>query len=163
MPDRDSLISADAVRVVERDPASLVQLATWPDRLADFSTCFAASPLPGQGEILPYGEGELMRLAAGVYLLLDADAPALGESGGAIDLGNARRIFNISGEGASDLLRRGVGIDLHIAAFPIGTLRQTPVGHIDALILRRAENAFDVLISSSLRQSFRDWTAGFRA
>ena len=48
-----------------------------------------------------------------------------------------------------------------MASFPAGQLRQTPIGQIDTIILRRAETNFDILVSSSLVESFRHWLAHF--
>jgi heterotetrameric sarcosine oxidase gamma subunit len=167
-PDRDSLKPTTEVVAIERAPQSVLLLATWPNRFHDFSgrliKHFGLAKLPDQSEIIDFGAGELMRLAAGRYLLLDADlgleAP-LGDSAAVVDLSDARRIFNLDGVGANDLLRRGVGIDLHLASFAVQSLRQTPIGQIDTLILRRAEENFDVLVSSSLVASFRNWLTHF--
>ena len=85
-------------------------------------------------------------------------ASALGSGPGAlVNVSSAATVVAVAGERAADLLATGAGIDLDPAAFPPGRAVRTRIGNAQALVHRKAEDAFDLYIPRSYARSFWEW------
>ena len=85
-------------------------------------------------------------------------ASALGGGPGAlVNVSSAATVVAVAGERATDLLATGTGIDLEPAAFPPGRAVRTRIGNAQALVHRKAEDAFDLYVPRSYARSFWEW------
>jgi sarcosine oxidase subunit gamma len=76
------------------------------------------------------------------------------------DVSDSYRVFRIAGGTAGQLLRRGVFIDLHPAAFATGSVAITVIAHI-GVILRQLDElpTYEIAVFRSTAESFRHWLA----
>ena len=85
-------------------------------------------------------------------------ASALGGGRGAlVNISSASTVITVAGEHAADLLATGTGIDLDPAAFPAGRAARTRIGNAQALVHRKAEDAFELHVPRSYARSFWEW------
>lgn len=80
-----------------------------------------------------------------------------GGPGALVNVSSATTVIAVSGEHAADLLATGAGIDLDPAAFPPGRAVRTRIGNAQALVHRKAEDAFDLHVPRSYARSFWEW------
>lgn len=59
----------------------------------------------------------------------------------------------LSGAGSVDVLARLVPIDLRLAACPVGSALRTGLNHMNAVILRTGDHAFEVMIFRSMART----------
>lgn len=59
----------------------------------------------------------------------------------------------LSGAGAVDVLARLVPVDLRLAATPVGTALRTQVNHMNAVILRTGDHAFEIMVFRSMSRT----------
>lgn len=91
--------------------------------------------------------------------LADRLRAAIGGDGAAIELDSGRTVIRVSGPRARDLLAKGIGVDLHPAAFPEGACAHTVCGHF-AVVLRAVETGgIEVLVARGFAASFWEWLA----
>ncbi|SDU00908.1 sarcosine oxidase subunit gamma [Stappia sp. ES.058] len=158
-----------ALILCELKLAAVLEIGAWPNRLEAvtdaLSTLSRADP-PGRPGRFSQGDDALLGwLAFGRFLWLsdaDEDATRLGEAldtndAAVVDLGSARRGVRLSGEAAIATLNKEVAIDFDLKAFPPGSLAQAVIHQVPVIILRRSEDSFDLLVSSSLADAFLDW------
>ena len=144
--------------------------------LAD-DAAFARAVETGLGAGLPQEPGEAAEIGADALLIrlgpdewrliapLSDDgrtaarlASALGGGRGAlVNISSASTVITVAGEHAADLLATGTGIDLDPAAFPAGRAARTRIGNAQALVHRKAEDAFELHVPRSYARSFWEW------
>jgi len=130
----------DGVRLTERRPVSMVQVAA-PNG--------AALPYPDEPN---RATGNALWLGPRRWLVVDAPAPP-----GAIvtDLGQARTVIRLSGARARDVLATGCLLDLHPAVFPPGHCAQTVIAHCTVLIHAVDDTpSFDLYVARSYARHF---------
>ncbi len=81
----------------------------------------------------------------------------VGGRGALVNVSSATTVITVAGEHAADLLATGTGIDLDPVAFPPGRAVRTRIGNAQALIHRRAEDAFELHVPRSYARSFWEW------
>ncbi len=138
---------------------------------------FAQAVEAALGAGLPLEAGEAVEIGADALLirlgpdewrltapLLDDGALAArlaselaGGQGALVNVTSATTVIAIAGERAADLLATGTGIDLDPAAFPPGRAARTRIGNAQALIHRRAADAFELHVPRSYARSFWEW------
>ena len=80
---------------------------------------------------------------------------ALNAAGAALfDVSASRVAYRIAGALAADVLARSCPLDFHRRAFPSGSVQQSVLGHVNALLLRSQDgdgegNAFTVMVARS--------------
>ena len=84
--------------------------------------------------------------------LLGAVAPAL-EGAAVTDQSDGWSVLCIGGAGAVDVLARLVPMDLRPVAFPVGQVVRTQVNHMNAVILRVGEAAFEIMVFRSMART----------
>ncbi len=62
-------------------------------------------------------------------------------------------VLSLAGGAAVDVLARLVPLDLRPAAFPVGQVRRSQVNHMNAVILRTAEAAFEIMVFRSMART----------
>ncbi|MGX1306519.1 heterotetrameric sarcosine oxidase gamma subunit [Amorphus suaedae] len=141
------------------------QVQAWPGRRAELATALApvGIHLP-EGQSFTESGGRLCgRIAPGRYLVLSDDtvadvaAAVPGAVGAVADLSHARAGVRITGPAVEALMAKAAAIDFSVAAFPPGRLAQTSIHHMGCLVLRRADDVFDLYVLTSFAVSFADW------
>lgn len=153
------------VRIAAIAGMAAAQIQAWPGKRSELTTALA--PL---GILLPDGQtfderdGRLSgRIAPGRYLVLsegtiaDVQAAVTGAMGAVADLSHARAGVRIAGASVEALMAKAAAIDFSAAAFPPGRLALTSIHHMGCLVLRRADDAFDLHVPTSFAVSFADW------
>lgn len=103
------------------------------------------------------------RIAPGRYLVLsettvaDVQAAVPGTVGAVADLSHARAGLRLAGASVEALMAKAAAIDFRAAAFPPGHLAQTAIHHMGCLVLRRADDTFDLFVPTSFAVAFADW------
>ena len=166
--------------LTEREVGALFQLSGWPDSFAG-----AAAPLMRALGFAGPGDFRLSQVAGGFasfrvaperILVRAPDSESFRKAAAGLDLSLApvleltgsRRIFRISdsggsgGGGAAEVLSRLAAVDFSDGAFPAGAFAQAECLGTGALFHRAAASDFDVYVSRSWAESFRDFakTAG---
>jgi sarcosine oxidase subunit gamma len=73
------------------------------------------------------------------------------------DQSDAYLAVRVAGPKAQALLSRGVGLDLHDRAFPVGAGAVTAAAHLGLILWRREQEAYDLLSFRSYAGSFWRW------
>lgn len=160
--------AGSAVTLSEVRVGSILQVAAWPDtgdRVEAALTDMLAVLAPRLGFALVRDDIVLASTAPGRYLIAaDADdlpqrfEAALPSADAAVtDLSHGRTILRLEGPAAASVLAQCVAIDLHPAAFPDNRCAQTMIHHIDVLIIRRAEEAFDLWALRGFAEALAEW------
>ncbi len=75
----------------------------------------------------------------------------------AVDVSANRVGFELSGEGAADVLARGCALDLHPSVFPVGSCAQTLLARTPVILLAPGDHAFRLLVRASFAGHIRAW------
>ena len=138
---------------------------------------FARAVEAALGATLPLQPGEATGIGAGALLIrvgpdewrLSAPfsddgaraarlASGLADGQGAlVNVSSATTVIAVTGERAADLLATGTGLDLDPEAFAPGQAIRTRIGNAQALLHRRAEDAFELHVPRSYARSFWEW------
>ena len=65
--------------------------------------------------------------------------------------------LRLEGPAVLEVLAKGVFLDLHLSAFPVGSAAGVTVSHIGVILWRREETAFEMLCFRSYARSFWHW------
>lgn len=76
--------------------------------------------------------------------LIGVEPPAL-EGAALTDQSDGWAALGLTGAGAVEVLARLVPVDLRLAAFPVGRAIRTQMNHMNVVILRTGDHAFEVL------------------
>lgn len=155
-----------ALREVRR--AAILQLQAWPDTLGSLRRAIAElltvdAPLPG--EAVAVEGATLCAVAPGRFLVAAEDATlarrfqeALGPNDGAVaDITHGRVVLRLEGPEAEAILQGCLAIDLDATAFPPGSVAQSMIHHIDVVVHRQAEDAFELWVLRSFAKSLAEW------
>lgn len=154
--------SAEVGIVLRLLPApQIVQLAAWPDSLAQVAAVVAAragaAPLPGRASFGP-GADALRVEPLKWWLLNDTEDPPVLDPhvGSVLDLSHSRVALRISGARVFDLLVRMMPIDVRPMAFPVGACVTHGFHHVAILVIHRPEGV-DLLLPRAFAESL--WEA----
>jgi heterotetrameric sarcosine oxidase gamma subunit len=84
--------------------------------------------------------------------LLGVEPPAL-EGAAVTDQSDGWVVLAVSGTGAVDVLARLVPLDLRLATFPVGRAVRTQVNHMNAVVLRTGDYAFELMVFRSMART----------
>jgi heterotetrameric sarcosine oxidase gamma subunit len=84
--------------------------------------------------------------------LMSADCPAL-EGAAVTDQSDGWTVLAVSGSGAIDALARWVPVDLRQSAFPVGRALRTQLNHMNVVILRVGDHAFEIMVFRSMART----------
>lgn len=76
--------------------------------------------------------------------LMGVDCPEL-EGAAVTDQTDGWTVLTLTGAGAVDVLARLVPMDLRLPAFPVGRAVRTQLNHMNVVILRLGEHAFEIM------------------
>ena len=156
------------VRLTEVRPSSIVQLQAWPDTLKRVRRAIAelvGLEAPAVGRAAVASDVTVAAVAPGRYLiagqagdLLERIEAALPSSDAAVtDLSHGRAILKLEGEAAAAMLQTSVLLDLARGAFPPGRVAETPIHHVNVVIHRRSNTAFELWAPRSFSLSLAKW------
>ncbi len=75
----------------------------------------------------------------------------------AIDISHALCAIEVAGPRAHELLEKGCGVDLDLAAFPVGDSTGTRFAGVAAILLRTSDDAFRSYVARSHRDYVISW------
>ncbi|MFM7442810.1 MAG: sarcosine oxidase subunit gamma [Tabrizicola sp.] len=84
--------------------------------------------------------------------LIGLEPPAV-EGAAVTDQSDGWTVLSVSGAGVSDVLARWVPIDLRLAAFPVGRAVRTQLNHMNVVILRTGDHAFEIMVFRSMART----------
>ncbi len=84
--------------------------------------------------------------------LIGVEPPAL-EGAAITDQSDGWTVLAVSGAAAVDVLSRLVPMDLRLAAFPVGQVLRSQVNHMNAVILRIGDFAFEIMVFRSMART----------
>jgi heterotetrameric sarcosine oxidase gamma subunit len=127
----------------------------------------AAMGLPGPGASSTTPLGTALWLQPGVWAITAPRGPeaalarnlfsALGESAAIIDQSHGRVTIGIEGGHARRMLAKGIRLDLHPAAFPVGAAAVTECAHLGVLLHRPAETRLELIVVSTFARELMHW------
>ncbi len=95
--------------------------------------------------------------------LVGGEAPAL-EGAAITDQSDGWAVLSLSGVGAVDVLARLVPLDLRLSACPVGRVLRAPVNHMNAVIVRSGDYAFEIMVFRSMaRTAWHELVAAMEA
>ena len=75
------------------------------------------------------------------------------EGAAVTDQSDGWAVLGLSGVGATDVLARLVPLDLRLAAFPVGRVARSGLNHMNAVILRTGDYAFELMVFRSMART----------
>jgi heterotetrameric sarcosine oxidase gamma subunit len=130
-------------------PITSVALHQGADITEILATIGLKMPEPGA-----VSQGNLARLvwsAPGQAFLIGIPAPVgLSDHASLSDQSDAWATVSLSGPDASAVLARLTPLDLRDAAFPVGSVARSLLGHLSCTFLRDAEDAFTLMVFRSM-------------
>ncbi|MCF3932211.1 hypothetical protein L1787_02125 [Acuticoccus sp. M5D2P5] len=157
-----------ALRIAERPLVGLVAIAAWPDTVDALAAALSREGLPpipalrasttrDDAIAIDAGPGRMLVEAArpDLFAALDSVIPA--EIATVTDLGAARIALRIEGARARWVLSKGVAIDLHPDAFPVGMAVTTEIAHVGVILRRADESAYDLYPYRGFARALLDW------
>lgn len=79
--------------------------------------------------------------------------PPVLEGAAVTDQSDGWAVLSVSGAAAVDVLARLVPVDLRLAAFPVGRAIRTQANHMNVVILRVGDHAFEILVFRSMART----------
>ncbi len=122
--------------------------------------------LPTDSQVLVRGEpplapntvrGNAIWLGPDEWLVLGGREEDYPDAWAAVDVSANRVCFELSGEGAEEVLARGCALDLHPSVFPPGSCAQTLVARVEVILLRPEVALFRLLVRPSFAHALRSW------
>jgi heterotetrameric sarcosine oxidase gamma subunit len=148
---------ATTLSIEERPLSGLFQVCAWPVTQQEVSAIV--------GQLSPEAA---LDIAPGRYLLesnkdtkdkllsqLQEQIPAT--IGSVTDLSDARTCFRVSGDAAALLMAKGLPLDMHSSAFPVGRVIQGAIHEIAVVVRRVEETVFDLYVYHSFAESLSHW------
>jgi heterotetrameric sarcosine oxidase gamma subunit len=80
-------------------------------------------------------------------------APPVLEGAAVTDQSDGWAVLSVSGAGVADVLARWVPIDLRLAVFPVGRAVRTQLNHMNVVIQRTGDHAFEIMVFRSMART----------
>jgi methylglutamate dehydrogenase subunit D len=167
---RDGADGTRRIRLGERRGWSLVQIGAFAGRSAELER--AVTPLLGAalptrlGEAASAGGRRLLKIGPAQFWILRAEGDDLASRlqaaiaprvGTVTPLSHSRTCILVEGEGARELLAKGIAIDFDSDAFQVGQFAQTGLHHTPILVLRSGEHRYEIFVLRSFALAIWDW------
>jgi methylglutamate dehydrogenase subunit D len=166
---RDGARGGRRLRLTEVRGWHLAQLAVFPDHHGEFEERVRAC----SGALLPvelyrgasYGDSHLVRIAQHQYWWIAAGSASMARlarelpaSAGTVTMLSAGRVrIRIMGPAARDVLAKGISLDLHPAAFPVGRSAQTGLHHTGVFLERVGDDCYEIYVPRTYAASIWEW------
>lgn len=148
---------------------SSVMIKTWPDQLSlcddIISKFIGLEKMPVTGKFLQISDGYITCIAPGQYIVFSNNDKYYTEISALInsdiasltDISHSRSGLTINGDQASDLLNKGLAIDLSNDNFPVGSATISTIHSIGVLFFKVENNNYMIFSYSSFSNSFFEW------
>jgi heterotetrameric sarcosine oxidase gamma subunit len=142
------------VTLAEVDPGPITSIALFPG-----GDKAVAKGLKGLGLAMPAPSTFLEKKGARLVwtgrdqVFLIGVTPPLIVGAALTDQSDGWTMLAVAGAGVVDVLARLVPVDLRLAARPVGTALRTQVNHMNAVILRTGDHAFEIMVFRSMSRT----------
>jgi heterotetrameric sarcosine oxidase gamma subunit len=147
-------LTAGAVTLAEVDVGPITSIAVLPGGAK--AVAKGLKPLglamPEPGSFIEKKGARIVWTGRDQAFLISADCPAL-EGAAVTDQSDGWAVLGVSGTGAVDALARLVPMDLRLGAFPVGRAMRTQATHMNVVILRVGDYAFDIMVFRSMART----------
>ena len=143
-------------RLAEGAAAPITSIAPYPGRRAQVDAALAPLGLvfPGPNAQSSSPQARLVWAGRDMAFLIGAEAPAtLADHAALTDQTDGWAILGLSGPLAEAALMRPVPLDLRLAAFPVGCTARAPLNHMQAILTRTEDQAFEVMVFRSMART----------
>lgn len=147
-------LTLGGVTLAEVDPGPITSIAVFPG-----GAKAVARGLKPLGLVMPalntFAEKKGARIiwtGRDQAFLTGGDCPTL-DGAAVTDQSDGWAVLGVSGVGAVDVLARLVPLDLRLAACPVGTALRSQVNHMNAVILRVGDYAFEIMVFRSMART----------
>lgn len=167
---RDGADGQRRLKLGEQRGWSLTQLAGFPTTLAQLEQAAApliGTALPAKPGMVAAGAGrQLLKTGPEQFWILGPDADDLATRlqagidpavGAVTPLSHSRTRIMLDGAPASDVLIRGIPLDLHPDVFREGQFAQTGLHHTPVLLLRSGPNRYELFAMRTFALAVCDW------
>ncbi|PTX03897.1 sarcosine oxidase subunit gamma [Pararhodobacter aggregans] len=127
------------------DPGPVTAIAPYPGR--DLS---AVLRFPAPGEVIEEGARRLIWAGREMAFLTGGPAPDLTGLAAVTDQSDGWVWVTLAGRDATAVLARLCPLDLRASAFPLGTSAKSVLQHLSVLLVRTAEDAFQIAAYRSM-------------
>lgn len=118
---------------------------------AAVSRLLGGAMLPDPGQALAWGEGRMIWVAPGRFLLTGRPPPeGLSAHASVVEQGDGLAVALLEGSAAQDVLARLVPLDLDAAAFPEGRTARTLLVHMAVSLTRIAPDSWEIMAMRSM-------------
>ncbi|MEH6527701.1 MAG: sarcosine oxidase subunit gamma family protein [Sneathiella sp.] len=156
------------VTIQETKSFSYLELTFWtaasPALSSKLFELLGVNELPIAGKVSRIKEGALMRAAPGrlVYYGDEGTAEILramvsDDEGSVVSLSHSRCALSLSGPKVTNLLRRGIRLDLSEAAFPVGACGFTEIHGLGVLLIRNKADQFELIFMRTTALNMWTW------
>ena len=133
------------------DPAPVTSVAPYPGADPDPALSALGLRFPAPGRVSAQGAVRLAWAGRGMAFLIGAPAPqGLDVQAALSDQSDGWVWVHLAGGGARDVLARLTPLDLRESGLPVGGAARSMLGHMQALILRPAPEAYDIAVFRSM-------------
>ena len=142
------------VTMAEADPGPITSISVYPGRAKTVT-----NGLKSLGLVFPEPNSFAEKKGARIVwtgreqaFLIGVSPPDI-EGAARTDQSDGWTTLALSGAGVVDVLARLVPVDLRLAASPVGCALRTGLNHMNAVILRTGDHAFEVMVFRSMART----------
>ena len=140
------MLTLGGVILAEADPGRITSIAAFPGMEKALAKGLKALglALPAPNTFTEKKGARIVWTGRDQAFLTGVEPPAL-EGAALTDQSDGWAALALTGAGAVDVLARLVPVDLRLAAFPVGRAIRTQLNHMNVMILRAGDHAFEIL------------------
>lgn len=141
--------------LAEKDLGQLASVAPFPGQAAALAQALAPLGLgfPAPNSTLASGPARMVWTGREQAFLVGAPPPDLGGIAAVTDQSGGWACLTLSGRNAAAALMRYVPMDLRAPAFPVGMVARTPLYHMQMILIRTGEDAFEIMVFRSMART----------
>ena len=147
-------LTLDGITLAATDPGPITSIAVFPGQAKavakGLKTLGLAMPEPNS-----FAEKKGARIVwtgRDQAFLIGVEPPAL-EGAAVTDQTDGWATLALSGASSVDVLARWVPVDLRLAAFPVGRAMRTQLNHMNVILLRTGDYAFEIMVFRSMART----------
>ncbi|MFO1201578.1 MAG: sarcosine oxidase subunit gamma family protein [Tabrizicola sp.] len=147
-------LTAGTVTLAEVDVGPIASIAVFPGGAKAVAKGLKALGLamPEPNMVIEKKGARIVWTGRDQAFLIGVEPPAL-EGAAVTDQSDGWAVLSVSGAGVADVLARWVPVDLRLAAFPVGRAVRTQLNHMNVVILRAGDHAFEIMVFRSMART----------
>lgn len=151
--DGRSLTLGDAT-LAELAPTPITSIAVFPTGTAPVAGALAPLGLamPAPNSVLEKAGVRMVWTGRDQAFLIGAALAAV-DGAALTNQSDGWSVLSLTGASAADILARLLPIDLRPAVFPVGQVLRTQANHMNAIVLRLGETAFEIMVFRSMART----------